>query len=83
MTPLRSRTRIKGVCVICKKEISGWESAAFPVTGWEAERSSGGANRIINRKRRDNVVAHLVCLEHGINAKKLGELEGQIGLFEE
>lgn len=37
--------------------------AAYRVTGWEVERSAGGANRILGREREPNLIVHAVCAE--------------------
>jgi hypothetical protein len=54
----------RGVCQYCRLPVYTTERAAFPVTGWEVERTEGGANRILDRKRTANMIAHAKCAEH-------------------
>ena len=77
----KSKTAIKGTCHFCNNEINAWETAAYPVTGWEGERHSGGANSIIGRIRQPNLVAHLVCVKEGLRNQKSGEIKGQTSLL--
>lgn len=66
---------IRGTCEFCGKDVTTAELAAFPVKGWELERTQGGANRILDRKREPNRIAHASCAEHHARHG------GQTGLF--
>lgn len=57
MAPLR------GMCAFCRRPVEATDTAAFPVEGWEVERAQGGANRILGRTRKPNVIAHASCAE--------------------
>lgn len=54
---------IRGTCEVCKRDVTTAEQAAFPVRGWELERSQGGANRILDRRREPDRIAHASCIE--------------------
>jgi hypothetical protein len=55
MTPPR------GICMFCSLPVGDKDEAAFPVRGWELERSQGGANMIFGREREPDVIAHKRC----------------------
>ena len=54
----------RGTCIHCHQPVRQSELAAFRVTGWEVERAQGGANRILDRKREPDIIAHAKCAEH-------------------
>lgn len=59
-----------GICEKCGKPVdaSKYEIPAWPVTGWEVQRSAGGANVIHGRERIPNRVRHKECLpKNGIS----------------
>lgn len=60
MTPPR------GTCEFCHEAVEVTQTAAFPVSGWEVEREQGGANRILDRKRAPDRIAHASCVEHHV-----------------
>ena len=65
--------RSRGDCVFCDGPVLPLETAAWPVTGWEAERGGGGANHIIGRTRADDGrVAHLVCVKRAVADQRRG-----------
>lgn len=51
----------RGTCMFCGSPVGDQEEAAFPVRGWELERSQGGANMIFGKEREPNVIAHKRC----------------------
>ena len=53
-----------GQCEICGETVDSSQRAAFPVKGWEIQRSQGGANQIFGKVREPNRVAHAYCVEH-------------------
>lgn len=65
-----------GTCELCGHGILDG-SAAFLVTGWEAQRRAGGTNHVLDRKRTPNRVAHTVCIEARAGRRKAGIAEGQ------
>lgn len=62
----------RGQCAFCPLPVLANETAAFPIKGWEVERSAGGANRILGREREPNVIAHATCAERHF---KVGDQE--------
>lgn len=70
----------RGKCELCSDPVRTWETAAFPVTGWEIERYSGGANQIKGRKRAPDRIVHALCLERKLGNEKRGMVEGQMEL---
>jgi hypothetical protein len=71
---------MKGTCTFCGRGVANIESAAYPVTGWEIEREGGGANRIADRVRVPDVIAHSTCLESDLARKRRGIARGQMDL---
>lgn len=65
----------RGPCVFCTRQVEAHQKAAYPVRGWEIERSAGGANRIFGRKREPDRIAHAACVEQALRK------QGQGGLF--
>jgi hypothetical protein len=54
----------RGRCTFCGQAVDSVMTAAWPVTGWEAERGAGGANAIIARQRvLDGRIAHVTCVK--------------------
>jgi hypothetical protein len=53
---------MKSQCEFCHETVEAWHTAAFPITGWETERSQGGANQIKARTRIPDRIAHATCL---------------------
>lgn len=68
---------MKGLCEFCGAEVEKWQTAAYPVTGWEAERAKGGANQIHGRQRVPGRVAHTSCLERQLALQRQGIHPGQ------
>ena len=66
----------RGVCEFCHHPVLSTQTAAFPVRGWEVERSGGGAHHIAGREREPNRIAHRRCMEHHVN---LGAQESLLG----
>jgi hypothetical protein len=62
---------IIGTCEICGEPVPEHQ-AAYPVSGWEALRQGGGANRIIGRHRDENRVAHAHCVERSARQERQG-----------
>lgn len=69
---------MKSQCEFCHETVEAWHTAAFPVTGWETERTRGGANQIKARTRVPDRIAHATCLDAHLNQKKRGVIEGQM-----
>lgn len=67
-------TAARGVCELCGHEVAAVEAACHPVTGWEAERGGGGANRILDRQRDDARIAHVVCVAAQARQRRAGTL---------
>lgn len=65
-------------CLICGKAVFAWETAAFPVTGWEFERHGGGANQIKGRKRKEFEIAHAQCVDRKLRQDRQGHIPGQM-----
>lgn len=63
---------MKGRCEFCGAEVEKWQTAAYPVTGWEAERARGGANQIHGRERVPGRVAHASCMEQSLARQRRG-----------
>lgn len=53
----------RGTCELCHASVTSYETAAYPIAGWEVERAQGGANRILGRQRVPNRIAHAPCIE--------------------
>jgi hypothetical protein len=71
----------RGNCVFCSEPVRDMETAAWPVTGWEAERYGGGANAIIGRTRvEDGRIAHATCAKRGAQLTRRGIAPGQESL---
>lgn len=68
----------RGVCEICRDTVFTYQTAAFPVTGWEVERGQGGVNQIKARKRVPNRITHAHCLEAKLGSEKRGVIAGQM-----
>lgn len=52
-----------GPCEKCGNPVTDVDGPpAFPVHGWEVQRSEGGANQIKDRQRIPNRVRHARCL---------------------
>lgn len=52
-----------GTCEKCGLEVTSASGPpAYPVTGWEVQRTDGGANQIKDRERIPNRVRHAYCL---------------------
>lgn len=68
----------RGKCEFCSDVVLTYQTAAFPVTGWELERGGGGANQIKGRKRTPNRIAHVHCLEAKLGNEKRGVIAGQM-----
>lgn len=60
-----------GNCFLCGEPVEE-RQAAYRVTGWEAARSGGGANRIIGRERIIGIVAHRFCAEREAADRRRG-----------
>jgi len=68
----------RGDCHFCHQPVTSAATAAWPVTGWEAERQQGGANRIIARERvKDGRIAHAACAELAAKLARQGISESQ------
>lgn len=65
-------------CEICGEPVEPWQTAAFPVTGWEVQRYGGGANQIKARERVPNRIAHATCLERQLDRQRRGVIPGQM-----
>jgi hypothetical protein len=52
----------RGVCEVCKAPVTTVETAAYPITGWVAERKGGGTNAVINKLVVPDRIAHAVCV---------------------
>lgn len=48
----------KGICLRCGGIVEAAHKAAYGVTGYERERSAGGANHIVDRERIDGQIWH-------------------------
>jgi hypothetical protein len=72
---------MKGTCEICGRTIANIETAAYPVAGWEVERQAGGANRIADRRRVPDRIAHATCLESRLRRQRLGLAADQLALL--
>jgi hypothetical protein len=68
----------RGACELCEEPVFTYQTAAFPVTGWEIERYGGGANQIKARRRVPNRIVHAHCLERKLGNEKRGVIEGQM-----
>lgn len=69
---------VLGVCLVCGQEIDSLQSYAVRVSGWEAKRSSGGgANRIIDRVRLGDAIAHTMCVEQRAARRRRGIADDQ------
>jgi hypothetical protein len=62
----------RGNCHFCSEPVDVNQTAAFPITGWEAERQGGGANRIIGRERTPGKIAHAQCAERAFRLERKG-----------
>lgn len=69
MTPPR------GTCEFCGGEITRMQVAAYPVSGWEVERSQGGANQITGKRREPDRIAHVNCLHAHLRSPQGAQLE--------
>jgi hypothetical protein len=71
----------RGDCAFCGRPVLGIETAAWPVTGWEAERSGGGTNALIGRERvLDGRVAHAACAKGTADRARRGIAAAQEAL---
>ena len=65
----------RGDCHFCAQPVLSIETAAWPVTGWEAER---GAHNLIGRERvNDGRVAHAACAKRAADLERRGIAGGQ------
>lgn len=69
-----------GRCHFCGDEVPA-RLAAYPVEGWEAARSQGGANRILGRTRLPGMVAHTRCVQDRLARARAGISPGQRALL--
>lgn len=61
----------KGLCAKCGERIESFQSAVYKIDGYEAERSQGGQNHVL-RKRRLGPVWHDFCFEMMTEASQGG-----------
>lgn len=70
-----------GVCIVCGCDVESTHSHAFRVCGWESvRRGAGGANRIIDRVRVGDAIAHTHCVEQRASLRRRGISDGQQAL---
>jgi hypothetical protein len=72
---------VKGTCRLCGQPVEDIHTAAYRVTGWEVERSGGGANQIADRRRVPDVVVHAVCLRALQKRRELGVGDRQLSFL--
>jgi hypothetical protein len=70
----------RGVCALCGEPVRSYEEGAWPVRGWELERSGGGANRIALRRRDTTAIAHARCVERAAARARRGIAADQLEL---
>lgn len=72
----------RGLCAFCGEPVKAIETAAWPVTGWEVERSVGGANAIVGRERvNDGRIGHAVCARRAAERRRRGIADRQGSLL--
>jgi hypothetical protein len=62
-----------GYCERCGTAVAE-DQAAYPVTGWEARRTAGGANAILDRRRVPGKVAHESCVRDHARRRRAGHV---------
>lgn len=62
-----------GYCHFCGHGVEELD-ACYPVRGWEARRTQGGANAILDRQRVPGNVAHERCVRERAARRRAGTL---------